>query len=74
MQIQYKPGRKKTSLRCRMYYWELKTGQPLSIAFRRTNMVVKKRRAKYFAYEKKIFFMESGRCGIGTRFHITCVN
>jgi hypothetical protein len=67
-------GRRRAALGRIKYCSDLKFDRPLLLAFRRGNVAVKKRRAKYFIYEKKIFFMDSQRCAVATRFHIVGTN
>ena len=68
-------GKKKgAALDRKKYCSELKINRPLGVAFRRANIVVKEGRAKYFEYEKKVFFMDGQRCTVEAFFHITCIN
>jgi cytidylate kinase len=67
-------GRKRSALRRKICSSELKIDKQLSVAFRRENMIVKSRRAKYFTYEKKIFFISGQRCRIAAQVRITSIN
>jgi hypothetical protein len=66
--------RKKAVLSRKTEWVDLKIDQPLSVKLRRCDIAIKKRRAKYFAFERKIFFMNTQRCAVAANIHITCTN
>lgn len=65
---------KRKALRRGKYFLKLKIDRPSGIAFRRNCVDVKQGRAKYFAYEKKVFFMNVQRCRQAGHIHIIGIN